>query len=249
MKLVLDRAQLVTLVRTGIANGVWEYQDTTLEGDGWATADRPIGAVRIGEDTFVHPIGSAPDAAPIACPLCGQVHVGACSSTVPGKESGGGVSPPSTVSTFKGSGSASTAVASAAQAATDADVTELSRVEVSIHEIGRDLNQQLARLHSLMPAGQPGVEVVYSVDLAASIGRPEHVARIEFTGPAADFSPLKSACDHLLRRGEATFSASLDATFQPPIDLAGETWAAFTQRAADTGPARCDVRLFRAGHT
>jgi hypothetical protein len=245
MKLVLDRAQLVTLVRNGVTNRVWEYQDTTLGAQGWATADRPPGAVRIGEETLLHPVGSAPSPAPVTCPLCGTVHTGACpnDASAEGGTTGGALAP---TAPFEGSGAAPAAVTTAAQAAVEAGASRLTRVEVSISEVGTGLHQQLARLHSLVPAGQPGATVVHDIEVRAALDQPGHGVHISYRGPAEGFAALKSACDHVLRSGDATLTARVDATFDPPMDLDGDAWSSFTQRASDTGPARCDIRLHPA---
>lgn len=161
MKLVLDRAHLVILVRNGVTNRVWEYQDTTLGTPGWATADRPPGAVRAGEDTLLHPPGSAPEAEPVACPLCGTVHTGACPT---GTDTTGDHASTTTTTTFGATGAAPAAVTNAAQAAVEAGTSRLSRLEVAISEVGTGLHQQLARLHSLVPAGQADATVVHHVE-------------------------------------------------------------------------------------
>jgi hypothetical protein len=243
MKLVLDRAQLVTLVRNGVTKRVWEYQDTTVGTQGWATGDRPPGSVRIGEDTLLHPPGSAPEAEPVACPLCGTVHTGACPT---GTDTNGEDGPEPTTATFDATGAAPAAVTNAAQAAVEAGTSRLSRIEVAISEVGTGLHQQLARLHSLVPTGQADATVVHHVEIRAALDEPGHAVHVAYRGPAPGFAPLKSACDHVLKSGDATLTARLEAGFDPPIDLDGEVWAGFTQRAQDTGPARCEVRLHPA---
>ena len=74
LKMVLDKAQLNALVAAGVRNGVWEYHDASRGDDGWATTERPDAAFRLGDDTFLHPVGSAPEPTPKPCPFCGQVH-------------------------------------------------------------------------------------------------------------------------------------------------------------------------------
>ncbi|HUY98554.1 MAG TPA: hypothetical protein VMW47_13220 [Verrucomicrobiae bacterium] len=120
LKLVLDWAQLVNLVAAGVRNGVWEYQDPEQGEGGWGTADRPPPAVCLAEDTFLHPAGSAPAPTPLACPLCRQVHTGACPGA-DGLASGGDPAPaPAAGTSFQGTGSAGRAFADARAAAADA---------------------------------------------------------------------------------------------------------------------------------
>lgn len=245
MKLVLDKAQLLTVVRTGITNGVWEYHDT--ETDTWATTDRPAASVRLGEDTLLHPPGSAPAPEPVACPFCDNVHAaGECAGAGGGTNppGGGGPTEPRLASVFRGSGSAASAVVVAAQAAADAGVEAVAAVEIAVDEVGAGLNQELARLHSLVPSGQPGAEVKHGV--RAEFGDGSLLGSVDFSGPAAEFAPLKTACDHLLKKGDGTLKATTTASFDPPLRFDDQRWADLVQRATDTGPSRCTVVVQRA---
>lgn len=244
LKLVLDKAQLVTLVRAGITAGVWEYHDTTQGDAGWATKDRTPGMVRLGDDTLIAPVGSAPPPPQVACPLCGEVHSGTCPTDtgIGGGAGRSGTATP-TPTTFAGTGAAPAAFATALQAASDAGRTDITALSVAIDELGSDTHQQLARLHSLVPANTPGATVTYSVALSAVLDLPEHTVRVEFHGPAGDWASLKPSVDQVLRTRQATVQARLDATFADPVPIGSDVIAGITQRATDTGPAKCTVSL------
>ena len=243
MKLVLDKAQLVALVRAGVTAGVWEYHDTTQGDAGWGTRERTPGMIRLGDDTLIAPIGTAPPPVPVACPLCGEVHTGLCAydaSVVGGQ---GVVLPHSIPSSFSGSGAAPAAFAAALQAATDAGRVSLSAVTVTIDEIGKDTHQQLARLHSLVPLNTPGATVMYRINLSAVLDQPEHSIRVEFNGPAGDWVAMKPSVDQVLRTRQATVQALVEARFRDTAPLSSDVIAGITQRASDTGPARCTVTI------
>jgi hypothetical protein len=243
MKLVLDKAQLVALVRAGVTAGVWEYHDTTQGDAGWGTRERTPGMIRLGDDTLIAPIGTAPPPVPVACPLCGEVHTGLCAydaSVVGGQ---GVVLPHSIPSSFSGSGAAPAAFAAALQAATDAGRVSLSAVTVTIDEIGKDTHQQLARLHSLVPLNTPGATVMYRINLSAVLDQQEHSIRVEFNGPAGDWVAMKPSVDQVLRTRQATVQALVEARFRDTAPLSSDVIAGITQRASDTGPARCTVTI------
>jgi hypothetical protein len=241
MKLVLDKAQLVTLVRSGVTGGVWEYHDETQGEAGWATRERTPGMIRLGDDTVLHPVGTAPPPPQVACPLCGQVHTGACPTG--GGPGPGLVAPPVSPTTFKGSGAAVAAFATALQEAADADRSAISSLTITIDELGKDTHQQLARLHSVVPANTPGASITYRISLHAVLDQPEHTVRLDFVGPAADWAALKPSVDQVLRTRQATLQALLEARFDDPVALGSDVVAGITQRATDTGPARCIVTI------
>ena len=243
MKLVLDKAQLVTLVRAGVTAGLWEYHDTTQGDAGWGTRERTPGMIRLGDDTLLAPIGSATPPVPVACPLCGEVHTGVCPNDARAGGGPGLVTPLQSRSTFSGSGAAPAAFAAALQAAADAGRNAVSSVAVTIDELGSDTHQQLARLHSLVPGNSPGAIVVYRVNLSAVLDQPEHTVRVEFYGPPADWTTLRPSIDQLLRTKQAAVQASLDVRFDEPRLLSSEMIAGIAQRATDTGPARCAVTV------
>lgn len=244
LKLVLDKAQIVTLVRAGVTAGVWEYHDTSHGDSGWATRERPPGMVRLGDDTLIAPIGSAPPPPEVACPLCGEVHTGLCpSGTGKGRGADDRRSPPPTTTTFTGTGAAPAAFSAALQAATDAHRTTVRAISVTIDELGADTHQQLARLHSLVPPNTPGVLVIYRISLSAVLDRPEHTVRVEFSGPAGDWSAIKPSVDQVLRTRQATVQGRIEATFTDPVEIGSDIIAGVTQRATDTGPAKCTVTL------
>lgn len=236
LKLVLDRMQLVNLIRHGVRNGIWEYHDTTRATEGWATVDRPPVDIRIGDDTLLFPTGSAPEREVPRCPICGAVHEGLCPD---GKSQEEGPAD----STFSATGSATAAISTAAQAAVDAKRERLQILRASISEVGEGSQQQLARLHSLVPVGTRGVTVRYKVHISLAFDSPSDTLAIRFDAAAAEWAPLKSAADQVLRTHPATLEAMVVATFDPPLDMAGDEFAELTQRASDTGPARCELHL------
>lgn len=244
LKLVLDKAQIVTLVRAGVTAALWEYHDTTQGDAGWATKERTPGMVRLGDDTLIAPVGSAPPPPQVACPLCGEVHSGVCSA---GSDLAGGPgrtgTAAATPTTFTGTGAAPAAFATALQAASDAGRTNIAAISVTIDELGADTHQQLARLHSLVPANTPGATVVYRIVLSAVLDSPEHTVRVDFHGPAGEWSSLKPSVDQVLRTRQAAVQARMDATFTESLPIGSEVIAGVTQRATDTGPARCTVAL------
>jgi hypothetical protein len=133
------------------------------------------------------------------------------------------------------------------QAATDAGRTAITAIGVTIDELGADTHQQLARLHSLVPPTTPGAVVIYRITLSAVLDRPEHTVRVEFNGPAGDWSGLKPSIDQVLRTRQAAVQGRVDATFADPVPIGSEVMASITQRATDTGPARCTVTLITDG--
>lgn len=240
LKLVLDRAQITTLVRNGITAGIWEYQDTSAE-PAWVTKDRP-GPVRLADDTLLHPPGSAPVPETPACPLCGQVHTGPCASGDGDDGEPDGTGPtPGTV--FTGRGSATAALAAAMQAARDAGRTSIGRIEIAIEETGDALQTQLARLHSVIPAAAGGATLRYRVKVDLSFDRPTDVLHLDYQGPPAEWTPLKPGIDHALKNRPAVVRASVTAEWDGGVPLDGAEADALAQRAADTGPARCEITL------
>ena len=236
LKLVLDSQQLVTLVRSGVQLGAWEYHDRAA--NTWATQERP-GTYVLRDDTELHPPGSAPSVEQPPCPMCGHAHgAGACPS-----EGGGGESPqrPNTT-VFTGSGSAATATANAVQAARDESVPTLTRLVIDIDETGNDLNQQLARLHSVVPPNS-GADIVYAVRVDAGLGSPGRRLSVDFVGDPGEWAHLKAGLDQIMRTHPSTLQASVTAEWAESIPLDSEFVDAVVQRAADTGPANCTVRL------
>jgi len=227
MKLVLDRAQLVTLVTAGIRNGVWEYHDAERGDDGWATADRPpTGGVRLADDTLLYPTGSAPEreAAGGGAPLL---------APPPAKRPAG--------EEFNAEGKADVALTDARQAAADAGRTTLRAARIAVDVLGEATATELAKLLSLVPPGTAGVDVVYEVDVRAELDGDGHGLEVSFRGAAADYQPLKAAIDHVLRNHPAALQAAVVANFEPAAALSGEVVDDIRRRAGDTGPSRCQV--------
>lgn len=242
LKLVLDRAQLVNLVRSGVRNGVWEYQDPELGDRGWGTADRTLQLVRLAEETFLHPVGSAPTSTPLACPLCGQVHTGACAGEPRGREED-----PLPGTNFHGSGAAGRAIAEARAAALDAGRERLQGLRVSVDHVGEGAGTELARLFTVVPVGTLGANLTYDLDLKVDLSEHGHFAELRYRGGPGDFAPLREALRQFLTTRQAVLRASLQADFQEPLPLAGDAAGRLAQAAADTGPSRCDVDLYTEG--
>jgi hypothetical protein len=242
LKLVLDRAQLVNLVSAGVRNGVWEYSDPERGAEGWATKDRPAVAVRLADDTWLHPVGSAPAPSPVACPFCGEVHTGPCAGSGPGP--GPGPEPqPSPDSVFHATGAAGAAVTQARAAAADAGRHQVHRLTVTVDALGSGTGAELARLHTVVPPSTLGVTLRYQVEANVVLDEPTHSLEVRFTGSPSEYQPLRDALKQVLGTRQATLKASLDATFDPSLDLSGDGMGQIVQRAVDTGPPRCTVVL------
>lgn len=227
LKLVLDRGQITALVTAGVRNGVWEYHDAERGDKGWATKESPATAVRLADDTALHPLGSAP----------------------PPEGGGGGgpiILPPKkkTVgSQFDADGKADVAIQSVRQKAVDAGKTTVRELRLSIDELGKSTGAELAKLQSVVPTTNPGTVLLYEVHIGATLGVASHQLQVAFVGPPGEFQPLRSALDHVLRQHEATVKATLTATFDPPLELSGEAFADLQRRAADTGPSKATVSV------
>lgn len=225
LRLVLDQDQIRALILAGVRNGVWEYQDPERGDAGWATSDDPSVAVRVAEDTFIHPVGSAPT------PNVDEIPDLAPPAPAP---TGGG---------FVGSGKADVALSAARQKAVDARGETVSVLRVAIDEVGAGTGVELAKLLSVVPAGTPGVTVGYEIDAQVDLGAPGQVLKVSFVGPAAAYGPLRSALDQVLRSHDAVVKAALAATFVPPVAVSGQQVEDIRRRAGDTGPAKCTITL------
>jgi len=257
LKLVLDRAQLVALVGAGVRNGVWEYQDPERGDDGWATQDRPSAAVRLAEDTFIHPPGSAPAPKDLVCPFCGTSHPG---STCPGGGGGGGgggsifgggssttPKPTSATRSFSGTGAAGKAFSDARAAAAEAGRKELHQVNVAVDHVGAGAGTELARLHTIISASALDTALHYDIDVTVALSDPSDSAQIRFHGGPGDYASLREALKQLLGPRQATLKASVTATFTESIQLSGERANAIAQAATDTGPTKCTVTINTEG--
>ena len=239
LKMVLDKAQLNALVGAGVRNGVWEYHDATRGDDGWATKERADAAFRLGEDTFLYPVDSAPAVQPKPCPFCGKVHApGPC----PDKKR-----PQKVGVEFEATGSAGVALAEAKGNAQDAGRQSLTELRVEIDELGAGAPTRLAKLHSVVPATQDGAEIRYVVDLTAELGAPEDKLTVSFAGTPPKYQPLREALRQAVGDREAALRATLTATFDPALDLPGQEVADLQQRASDTGPDKCTVTVVTEG--
>lgn len=246
LKLVLDRAQISALVSAGVRNGVWEYHDAEKGTAGWSTRDRPDVSVRLADDTSINPVGSAPEPEPVggAAPLLPKLG-GAGSAGV----LGAGVAGTASIAQFEGFGKADVAVQAARQGAVDAGTDVVARVLVSIDEIGSGTGTQLAKLLTIVPSSTPGATVRYEISVTAQLGAPTDVARVEFSGSPAEYQPLKSGVDNVLRAHDAVVKATVDARFDRPLEVSGQAVEELLGRARDTGPAKCSVRFLAAQDT
>lgn len=239
LKLVLDRAQIVALVGAGIKNGVWEYQDPERGDDGWGTKDHSSVAVRLAEDTYLHPVGKAPAPKPLACPFCGQVHApGPCPD-----DKGGQPKPVPPQDSFTAEGAAGVAVQAVREKAVEAGGQTVRSLTIALEAIGDGTGVQLTRLHSIVPTGVAGVEIEYQCNVALAFDQMEHTLQFSFRGQPADFQPLKSGLDHTLKARQASLRASLVATFADPMSLSGESFEEIRRRAAEHGPDKCTVTI------
>ncbi|MDQ6613330.1 MAG: DUF499 domain-containing protein [Actinomycetota bacterium] len=229
LKLVLDRAQITALISAGVRNGVWEYQDAERGDAGWATGDRHGGGVRIGDDTAIFPLGSAPPPAPVggAAPLLPSMPV----------------RPATAGADFVKDGKADVAVVAARQAAVDAGRTRVRELRLTIDELGAGTGTQLAKLLSVLPTTTPGATLIYAIQIGVALADPAHRLEATFVGPPAEYQPLRPGLDHVLGQHEATVKAAVTATFATPIDLSGQEFEEIRRRAQDTGPAKCRVTV------
>jgi hypothetical protein len=248
LKLVLDRAQLVALVSSGVRNGVWEYQDPERGDEGWATKDRPGAAVRLAEDTFLYPPGSAPAPKALVCPFCGTSHPG---SACPSGTQGGGLlaAPPTQAAdtAFIGTGAAGKAFADARAAAADAGRNELRQLTVAVDHVGAGAGNELTRLHTVVNPSTLGVALHYDIDVTVALSDPNDSVQIRFHGPPGDYAPLRDALKQLLGPRQATLKTSVSAQFAEPVELSGDRASAIAQAAMDTGPTKCSVTINTEG--
>lgn len=252
LKMVLNRALLVNLVVAGVRNGVWEYQDPERGTDGWANLERPRTAVRLAEDTYLHPLGSAPVHAPVACPLCGMVHTGRCpdgpagssvgaSSAVLGAGRLGASAAPLGGRSFTASGAAGKAFARGAAA--EDGRHECHRCSVEVDHLGAGAGVELARPYTAVSPGLAGAQVTYLVEVVVELSEPGHAAEVRFEGSPAEYAPLREALKALLTGREAKLHARLSAVFDPGLALSGEEVGRLARAAGDTGPTRCTLAL------
>ena len=245
MKLVLDRAQIVSLITAGIRNGVWEYEDPERGVDGWATKEKPTANVRLAENTFLHKPGSAPKPKEQTCPFCGISHPGSlCPNDERGGKPGPGPGPePRRSPIFTATGAAGKAFIDARAAAAEAGRTTLRELTVMVDHVGPGAGTELARLHTVVAPSTPGVTVTYDVDVMVVLSDPSHNAQIRFHGSPTDYAPLREALKQLLAPRQATLKATLRAVFAEPLALSGEEVNRLAQAAGDTGPTKCTITL------
>ena len=237
--MVLDKAQLNALVAAGVRNGVWEYHDATRGDDGWATKERPDAAFRLGEDTFLYPVGSAPEPTPKPCPFCGQVHPpGPCPDDNGTKRKAKvGVE-------FEATGSAGVAFAEAKGKATGGRAAEARRAPDPSRRarIGRADPAREAAQRRARDAGRCRDPLRRRSERRArrAGGQPErHLPRHAAEVPAAPGGRAAGG----RRSGSSVCARLLTATFETPLELAGQEVADLQQRATDTGPDKCTVTI------
>lgn len=242
LKMVLDRAQIVSLIGAGARNAVWEYQDPERGADGWATKESPFGAVRLAEDTFIHPVGSAPALQEAVCPFCGNSHPGAACP-------GSGDDDEQVGSTFGATGAAGKALTDARAAAAEAGRVHVRGLEIAIDHLGANAGVELARLHTIVNASSLGMALTYDVDVTIALNDadPSQTATVRFHGRPADYAPLRDALKQLLAPRQATLKARLSATFDQPTPLSGDEFGKYVKAASDTGPTKCTVTITTEG--
>jgi hypothetical protein len=244
LKIVLDRAQIVALIGAGVRNGVWEYQDPERGDDGWATKVLPTAHMRLAEDTFLHPPGSAPPPKEQVCPFCGTSHPGRpCPGPGPGPGSGSAAG----AASFTAAGAAGKAFTDARAAAAEAGRTSLRELVVAVDHVGAAAGTELARLHTVVPSSTLGASLTYDVDVTVVLSNPSDTAVIRYHGSPGDYAPLREALKQLLAPHQATLKASLQAIFDPPLELSGDSVSRMAQAARDTGPTKCTITLVTEG--
>ncbi len=232
LKIVLDQAQLVALIAAGVQNGTWEYQDAEIEGQrGWATQDRPSAAFRISSQTFLHPVGSAPedeDGDKPAGPK--KIDLGKF-----------GKGKPKTDDTFAEKGQAGHALATVRPKAVEANRGRLSAITLQVDEVGTQAREQLMRLLGVIGT-MPGASIRYGIHVAVDLG-PDDSLRVDYAGPPEGWASLRSPVDQALTGREGVVTATVTVTFGTPIDLAGQDYENLVQRAKDSGPSSCSVLI------
>jgi len=247
LRIVLDRAQIVALVGAGVRNGVWEYQDPERGDDGWSTKIRPTAHVRLAEDTFLQPPGSAPPPTEQVCPFCGTSHPGRpCSNTGSGSATGPTSGPPA--ASFTAAGAAGKAFTDARAAAAEAGRSVLRELAVAVDHVGAGAGTELTRLHTVVPSNSLDASLIYDVNVTVVLSNPSDTAVIRYHGPPGDYAPLREALKQLLAPRQATLKANLHAVFNPAPELSGETVSRMAQAARDTGPTKCTITLVTEGN-
>jgi Protein of unknown function (DUF499) len=225
LKLVLDKAQINSLVINGVRNGVWEYQDAQKGDLGWLTKDRGNLSVRLADDTFICPLGTAPPPPKIGLIIPPPV-------PSPGSQAG----------TFHAEGNAGIALKQACERASEAGRQTIRTIEINVDEIGSGMATVLAKLHSVVGTAG-GTTILYRVRTQVDLGDAAHSLTVDFIGPSSEYQALKPALEHVLRQHQATLTASVRADFEPALRLTAEAVEVLLTRAADTGPAKCRVTL------
>lgn len=224
-KMVLDRAQITGLISSGVKLGAWEYHDPDRGEAGWGTPERPNVAVRIDENTFIYPPGSAPEIEE-AKPKKPEL------PPLPEREL-----------EFREQGSASTAIENVRQKAAEAGRDSVSEVRLAIDEMSDGTAADLAKLTSVIPPGTTDAALHYELTVSCDLDEAGGKISIDFVGQPGDYTPLKQALDHYLRGRQAVVKASVTAKFNTPLSLLGDDFEEIRRRATDTGPARCTIEL------
>src|SRR5262249_7113581 len=140
-------------------------------------------------------------------------------------------------------GSAGVAFAEAKGKAQEAGRRKLVELRIGIDELGTGAPTQLAKLQSVVPTTQDGAELRYAVDLSAALDVPEDSLSVSFRGTPPKYQPLRDGLRNAVGNREASLRSTLTATFENPLDLAGQDVADIQQRASDTGPDKCSVTI------
>lgn len=271
LQIVTDRQQLVSLVTAGVRSGEWEYYDAARGDDGWATATRPAVSYRLGEDTFLAPVGSAPPPKPALCQFCGTAHPGnpcppretETHSNEPAYNNASEHEPvafvaPSQVARltptkvakptcFNASGSSDVALAEARNKATDAGRSMLVRLTGIIERRRQNVGQDLTRLFTIVKADTKGASLIYNISVEANPSA-TYELKLHQRGTPNDCAPLREMIRQTMANREARMLAQFEATFDPPVPLSGELVGRLIRNANDTGPGEpCDMEITTEG--
>lgn len=240
LKMVLDVAQLRQLVVDGVRVGVWDYQDPDLGDHGWATRDNPTATpIKLSPGTFLHPPGSAPPPPDAVCPLCGKTHPGTTCGGAPGPAP---TPSPAAGSVFEAAGGASYALTQVLSSATSAGRTQLTGLRVGIDVSGPGKENELAKLHTMLPA-DTCTDIEYRIRAQVAMDTPSQSLLVDFTGTPVQWAPMNPALRQVLSGRDAHIQASISAQFADDTRLTGEIVDRVQLAAGRTGPASCTIRL------
>lgn len=219
----------------GVVNGAWEYHDADRGDEGWATAARGSArSYRIAGDTYLHPVGSAPE--PEFTAVAGDDDTGL--------DFAGGDGAGSGATSVEATGTTQHALDQALQQAAEKPGARVTAVLIVISENGNHAGNELGRLVACLTTPPlAGAELHLAVKVVTQLERATDSLRIEFSGSATEWQPLRQAVHTITTDRAAGVDGSITATFIEPITLDSPLIADLTAQAADVGPARATVRL------